>query len=168
MLGTDPIMCAHIMKLSAGRWNLSATQRRGDEGDEPKDVVVEPNRVHEQEAEAHQPDHRDGAATYEDDLPHRHRRFVLRRHGEAPGAVDEVHDHRADLVREHDRSDRAAQGARAIEVEELQADLQDLREREDGRDGGQEDNEPEERDRPDVLDRRGRQVLAEREELVER
>src|SRR3989441_11654519 len=51
--------------------------RRGDERDEPKDVVVEPDRVHEQEAEAHQSDHRDGAAAYEEDLPHRHRGLIL-------------------------------------------------------------------------------------------
>src|SRR2546428_5571910 len=83
------------VRLRPGVWAAIVMQddRRGDERGEPEDVVVEPDRIHEEETEAHQADQGDRAATDEEDLAHRHRRFLLWRPRETPGAGGQGHGH---------------------------------------------------------------------------
>src|SRR2546427_9460830 len=106
--GSEPRVRKEILhaavrvRLRPGVWAAIVMQddRRGHERGEPEDVVVEPDRIHEEETEAHQADQGDRAASHEKDLAHRHRRFVLPRHGGAPPAGGAVNYYSAGPVRE--------------------------------------------------------------------
>src|SRR5207249_6426697 len=78
-------------------------ERRRVERDEPQDVVIESHGVPQGEAHRDECDEGHRAARDAEDLPHRHRGLILWGDGEPPLAVDEVYEHRPDLVREHDR-----------------------------------------------------------------
>src|SRR3989441_13366153 len=83
--GSEPRVRKEILhaavrvRLRPGVWAAIVMQddRRGDERGEPEDVVVEPDRIHEEETEAHQADQGDCAASHEENLAHRHRRLGL-------------------------------------------------------------------------------------------